>query len=264
MKIGFFDSGLGGLTILRATVKKLPDYNYVYYADTKHLPYGDRSEEEILELTKNALIELFARDCVVVIVACNTASAETLRTLQDSFVRYEYPDRKVLGVIIPTMEALVDCAPRQALLLATRRTVESGKYQRELDKLSSKIELHAVATPKLVPLIEAHDSKKAAEIAISTINDARLGKGDVVVLGCTHYTVLKERLREAYPDLVFLAQDEIIPDKLSEYLQRHPELGSYLTVGNERNIHLSEHKDTYNELAAEFLGGSYVAGDNTE
>jgi glutamate racemase len=108
MKIGFFDSGLGGLTILKAVVKELPQYDYVYYGDTLHLPYGDKTEEEIFTLTKTGIEYLFEKGCVLVIVACNTASAETLRKLQDSWLLETYPDRKVLGVIVPTLERVLE------------------------------------------------------------------------------------------------------------------------------------------------------------
>src|SRR3989338_6111066 len=138
MKIGFFDSCLGGLITLKAVAKALPQYDYEFYGDTANLPYGGKSEEEIFELTKAGIMHLFKRDCLLVIVACNTASAETLRRLQDGFLKSEYPDHRVLGVIIPTVEELVSGDIKHALLVATKRTVDSGKYERELAKLDRK------------------------------------------------------------------------------------------------------------------------------
>ena len=133
MKIGLFDSGLGGLTILKAIVKELPQYNYVFYGDTAHLPYGDKAEAEIYELTREGVRHLFEAGSALVIIACNTASAETARRLQQEFLPTEYPERKILGIIVPTIEVLEFSEPTKVVLIGTTRTVESGKYQLELD-----------------------------------------------------------------------------------------------------------------------------------
>jgi len=259
MNIGFFDSGLGGLLILKAVAKELPQYDYVYYADTAHLPYGDKTEDEIYELTKRALEELFARNCLLVIVACNTASSETLRKLQDTYLREEHPDKKVLGVIIPTIETVVELKASRAVLLATTRTVESGKYRRELSKIDKdRIELVSVATPELVPLIESHRTKDAAERAVKMI-EGIVRVGDVLVLGCTHYALLKDSLRTYFgKSITLISQDEVIPSKLSDYLARHTEITSRLTNTGKREIVLTEHRPDYDRLAAEFLGGAYI------
>ncbi|MEY2665505.1 MAG: hypothetical protein RLZZ480_610 [Candidatus Parcubacteria bacterium] len=262
MNIGFFDSGLGGLLILKAVAKALPQYDYIYYGDTANLPFGDKSEEEIYAYTKAAIEELFKRDCVLVIVACNTASAETLRRLQDTFIKESYPDRRVLGVIVPSIEALLESGKKNALLIATRRTVESGKYERELLKLDSSISLTSHATPELVPLIESHDIEAALVIAVSTV-ETKTGKGDAVILGCTHYGLLKDALREKFPSLTFISQDEVIPKKLADYLERHTEITSQLTSTGKREIVLTEHRPDYDRLTADFLGGAYIADDTT-
>lgn len=262
MNIGFFDSGLGGLLILKAVAKALPQYDYVYYGDTAHLPYGDKTEAEIYQYTKAALVELFERDCVLVVVACNTASAETLRKIQDSFLVTDYPDRKVLGVIIPTIEEVVMPHYKKALLLATKRTVESNKYQKELDKLGDTTQLLSVATPELVPFIELGEKEVAAESAIATIKQSGVGEGDVVVLGCTHYCLLKDSLRAAFgSSLTIISQDEVIPKKLTTYLEHHPEVTSRLSNTGKRVIHLTQHRPDYDRLTAEFLGGVYMPED---
>lgn len=262
MNIGFFDSGLGGLLILKATARALPQYDYVYYGDTANLPYGDKTEEEIFKLTKAAITELFRRDCLLVIVACNTASAETLRLLQDSFIKEEYPDRRVLGVIIPTIEELVELETKHALLLATKRTVESGKYERELRKLSKELKLTAKATPELVPLIELGEIDVAACAAIKTI-ESQAGEGDVVILGCTHYALLKNQLREHFAGArTILSQDEVIPEKLTDYLSHHPEITSRLSNTGKREIVLTQHRPDYDRLTAEFLGGAYIPNES--
>jgi glutamate racemase len=244
--------------ILKATTRALPQYDYVYYGDTANLPYGDKPEEEIFKLTKAAITELFRRDCLLVIVACNTASAETLRLLQDSFIKEEYPDRRVLGVIIPTIEELVELEAKHALLLATKRTVESGKYERELRKLSKELKLTAVATPELVPLIELGEIDVASCAAIKTI-ESQAGEGEVVILGCTHYVLLKNQLREYFADArTILSQDEVVPEKLTDYLSHHPEITSRLGGTGKREIVLTQHRPDYDRLTADFLGGAYI------
>ncbi len=258
MNIGFFDSGLGGLLVLKAVAKALPQYDYIYYGDTANLPYGDKTEEEIYELTKKAISELFARDCALVIVACNTASAESIRRLQDTYLKEEFPDRRILGVIVPTIEEVAKAGCKRALLIATKRTVESGKYERELRKIDAAISLKSVATPELVPLIELCEDEAALSVAVRVLeNEAR--EGDVAILGCTHYILLKDALRKHFGEtLTIISQDEVIPKKLSDYLERHGEITSLLTNTGKRQIVLTKHRPDYDRLTAEFLGGVYV------
>jgi glutamate racemase len=259
MNIGFFDSGLGGLLILKAVAKALPQYDYIYYGDTANLPYGDKSEDEIYQYTKQAIEDLFKRDCLLVVVACNTASAETIRRLQDTYLKEEHPDRRILGVIVPTVEEVIDKDIERAVLLATKRTVESTKYSRELAKLNPSLELISIATPELVPLIERHQVQEATELAVSVI-DRVAREGDVVLLGCTHYILLKDALREHFKGAItFVSQDEVIPKKLSQYLLRHREITSRLSNTGKRHIHLTEHRPDYDRLTAEFLGGAYIS-----
>ena len=259
MKIGFFDSGLGGLTILKSVVGALPQYDYAYYGDTKNLPYGDKTEAEIFEFSKVAIEYLFQKDCALVIVACNTASAETLRVLQDTWLPKTYPERRILGVIVPTVEEVIAANVQKVLLLATKRTVESNKYQIELHNRTEQcIDLEQVATPELVPFIELGEIQAAAQAAISRIEGA-VGESEVVVLGCTHYTQIKNELRSHFGDAIkIISQDEIIPKKISEYLDKHPEIQAKLTNTGERSIHLTEHRSRYDVLAGQFLGGVFV------
>ncbi|MCA9362672.1 glutamate racemase [Candidatus Kaiserbacteria bacterium] len=258
MKIGFFDSGLGGLTILKAVVRAMPQYNYVYYGDTANLPYGDKTEAEIYELTKEGMRYLFEAGAVLVVIACNTASAETARRLQNEFLPAEYPDRKILGIIVPTIEELEFDTPTKVTLIATKRTVESGKYQLELDhKGNGNIQLTQIATPELVPLIEMHDLDAAAARAILRLEE-EAGESEVVVLGCTHYTQIKESLRAHFADKRTISQDEVVPTKLQDYLMRHHEISSQLTHGGERSVHLTAHRPDYDRIMGHFLGGVYV------
>ncbi|MCF7815688.1 MAG: glutamate racemase [Candidatus Pacebacteria bacterium] len=250
MKIGFFDSGLGGLTILKATRQLLPEYDYIYYGDTANLPYGDKTEEEIYLLTENAVKKLFDSDALLVIVACNTASAESVRRLQDNILTGVYADRKVLGVIIPTVEELVGCGAKRALLIGTVRTIHSNKYSKELDKISSGVSLTSYPTPLLVPLIEQGKFMEACAALHEDIQ-ALVGKIDTLVLGCTHYTVLKETLREIYKIRV-LSQDEIIPAKLQKYIEKHTEIKEQLSCEGTVSVVLSREDEQYAQIKKEF------------
>lgn len=255
MKIGFFDSGLGGLTILKAVAAALPQYDYEFYGDTANLPYGDKTEAEIFALTKAGVMDLLSRECALVIVACNTASAETLRQLQDTILVGEYASRRLLGVIIPTVEVVIQAKLPILALIGTTRTIDSHKYSFELTKSGARERLFVQATPSLVPLIEAGDREEAKRVVVSIVKT--LVEEDVrgLILGCTHYTVLKEALRTAFPNLIVFSQDEIIPSKLVNYLERHPEIESVLTRGEVRNIYLSDNSSRYDKAIASLLGG---------
>lgn len=263
MKIGFFDSGLGGLLVMKAVSKALPTYDYEYYGDTKNLPYGDKSENQIYELTKAGVEQLFKKNCVLVIIACNTASSETLRRLQDEYLTENYPDRRILGVIIPVIEEVVLSGAKRVIMFATKRTVSSGKYHLELGKrnvIDTKIE--AEATPELVPLLELGEIETAVNHTTSLINE-RLERGegvDGVILGCTHYNLMLDSLRKNFGDKIkFFSQTEIIPFKLKQYLHDHQELEKRLTRGGDRNIFLTEHRADYDKYLADFLGGHLIA-----
>ncbi len=260
MKIGLFDSGLGGLTILRSVTKLLPEYDYVFYGDTAHLPYGDKTETEIYELTKVGMRYLFDAGAAVVVIACNTASAETARRLQREFLPAEYPNRKILGIIVPTVEALQFESPTDVVLIGTKRTIESGKYQLELDhKGNGNTRLTQIATPELVPLIEMNELEAAAQQAIVRI-ETEAAKCEVVVLGCTHYTQIKTQLRTHFANKKrILSQDEIIPEKLRQYLEMHQEISATLSRAGERIIHLTAHRPDYDQLIGQFLGGVFLS-----
>jgi len=259
MKIGFFDSGLGGLTILKAVAKELPEYDYSYYGDTLHLPYGDKTEEEILALSKTGIEYLFKKGCLLVIVACNTASAETLRNLQQSWLLKEYPDRHVLGMIVPTVEEVLERNLPSVALLATKRTVESNKYGVELANRSAQaVTLIQVASPELVPFIELNELAAATQAAITRI-ESEAGESEGIILGCTHYTRVKDQLRQHFgARKVIFSQDEIIPKKLFSYLENHPEIEVRLTRAGERSVHLTQHRPDYDFIMGQFLGGAYL------
>ncbi|HEU4677383.1 MAG TPA: glutamate racemase [Candidatus Paceibacterota bacterium] len=248
MKIGFFDTGLGGLTILRAVRKRMPGYDYLFFGDTVNVPYGGKSEAEVFELTKAGVIRLFKAGAAIVIVACNTASAESVRKLQDSILEGVFRDRKILGVIIPTIEELHAMGAEHALLIGTERTVKSEKYTRELLRIAPAVVLEARATPALVPLIESGEIDAAAHLVDDVLAHVK-GRVDTLVLGCTHYTVLKERLKKTHPQLRIISQDDVIPAKLEAYLKRHGEIerklsrrGTITITESGANLHVSDFK----------------------
>ncbi len=252
MKIGFFDSGLGGLIMLRAAAKHLPHYDYVYYGDTAHVPYGDRSEEEIYNLTRIGVQHLFEAGCALVIIACNTASAESTRRLQEEFLPYAYPGRKILGVIIPTVEALFYSQNTNALLIGTKRTIDSQKYLHELEKKEIRnVALTTLATPELVPLIEAGRNTDAADRALQYIRSVKMH--EVLVLGCTHYAAIKVRLRRSLPGVKVISQDEVLPSKLAQYLERHTEIERTLSREGTRVVHLTKHSSDYDHIMVRLL-----------
>ena len=256
MKIGFFDSGLGGLTVLKAVVRKLPLYDYEFYGDTAHLPYGDKTEAEIYTLTKEGVIHLFERGCVLVIIACNTASAETLRKLQDTFLATSHPEKKILGVIIPMVETLCDAGAQNTLLLATARTISSQKYEKEFSKSPTRLKLISVATPELVPLIERGEIATATAKAIAHIEKEVMQGIDSVILGCTHYGLLKAGIEAQFgQSFQVFSADQIIPQKIAEYLFFHPEIKDVLSQGGTRSIHLTKHTPSYDRLMGDILGG---------
>ena len=260
MKIGFFDSGLGGLTVMKAVVKDMPQYDYEFFGDTAHLPYGDKSEEEIFEFTKSAVTILFERECLLVIIACNTASSETLRKLQDTFLPSMYPERKILGVIVPMVETALEVQAKSALLIGTRRTVDSKKYEKEFAKHKNSPELYSVATPTLVPLIENGEIEKAAEEALQIVSSFIERGVDTIILGCTHYGLLRDELEKKISTQVkVLAADIIIPKKIKLYLSMHPEIESQLSHTSKRNIDLSKHTPVYDKLLGDILGGYMIS-----
>jgi len=247
MRIGVFDSGLGGLAIARAVIARLPQYDYLYLGDTKRVPYGGRSQETIHEFTSEALRYLFAADCQLVILACNTASAEALRKSQQEYLPVHYPDRRVLGVIIPTAEAVFETgSPATVGVLATEATVESDAYGRELRRLSAEVSVRHRAAPLLVPLIE-HDGERYLD---AVLNDylADLAGVDALVLGCTHYAWLKDRVRARFPGPV-ISPDEVVPEKLADYLARHPEIETKLGRGGDRQYHVTDACRSYGDVA---------------
>ena len=254
MKIGVFDSGLGGLAIAGAIMRQLPQYDYLYLGDTKRVPYGGRSQETIHEFTSQALTYLFSHDCQLIILACNTASAEALRKSQQEYLPQHYPDRRVLGVIIPTAEAACEGMEGERIgVLATASTVESGAYDRELKRQSPQAVVCQVAAPLLVPLLENQGRKYLAPVLADYLHPLLEQGVQKIVLGCTHYCLLKQDIR-ALTEVPVISQDEVVPEKLVDYLRRHPEIESRLSKSGSREYHVTDITAGYQQLAREMSG----------
>ncbi len=253
MKIGVFDSGLGGLAIARAIMARLPQYDYLYLGDTKRVPYGNRSQETIHQFVGEALDYLFGQDCQLIILACNTASAEALRHSQQQYLPGRYPDRRVLGVLIPAAEAAIEGGARNVGVIATASTVESGSYARELERLEPGVRVHAQAAPLLVPLVENDGLKYARLILSDYVEPLRQAQIDSLILGCTHYCLLKEMARELV-DCPVVSQDEVVPEKLANYLERHPEIESKLARAGERRYQVTDLSPGYIDFVRRLSG----------
>jgi len=251
MKIGIFDSGLGGLAITQAIVHRLPHYDYLYLGDTKRVPYGNRSQETIHEFLSEALTYLFAHDCQLVVIACNTASAEALRKSQQEYLPKHYPSRRILGVLIPAAEAALETGdPETVAIIATASTVESGSYERELTRIRPDVKVVSKAAPLLVPLVENDGLKYVAPILEDYLEDV---KADRIILGCTHYCLIKDQVRKLFKGAV-ISQDEVVPDKLADYLNRHPEIESKLSRAGSRLYHVTDLTTGYRDFAHRLMG----------
>ncbi len=254
-KIGFFDSGLGGLYIARAVRKALPAYDYVYLGDTLHVPYGRRSDDAIFNLCTGAMDHLFAQGCDLVVMACNTASAACLRRLQQTWLPSRGADKRVLGVIVPTLETAIEHGATRIGLLATQRTVASKIYEAELTKINPAVTLYAQAAPLLVPLIEDNGDKYMDAILGDYLQPLVDQKIESLILGCTHYVAVKDRVRTIVGDHVHLmSQDDIIPSKLADYLVRHPEMEQNLSQGGTFAVHATDANAIFARNAQVLMG----------
>lgn len=254
LKIGVFDSGLGGLFIFKSLIKKLPQYDYFYLGDVKHLPYGDRSSSVIYEFTKNAVDYLFRQNCGLVILACNTASAAALRKIQQEYLPLYYPRRKILGVIVPTLEETLAVRTGKIGVLATSATVNSGVFREELEKISPRLKIYQEAAPLLVPLIENGNLKEAEAIFAAHLRNLLKKKVGAIVLGCTHYPILKTAARQIAGRVKIISQDEFLPVKLADYLFCHPEIEKNLSLGRRRVFLVTDLTPHFQKIARKWFG----------
>lgn len=256
--IGVFDSGYGGLTILRELRKTLPKYDYLYFGDNARAPYGSRSFEVIYRYTLEAVRELFRRGCPLVILACNTASAKALRTIQQKDLPGIDPTRRVLGVIRPTVEILRDVSRSGHVgVLATPGTVASESYTIETLKLFPDMTVTEQACPLWVPIVENSeaDGDGADYFVEKYINQLmdRDPEIDTFVLGCTHYPLLIDKIRKFAPAGVrILEQGDLVAKSLKDYLKRHPEMECRLSKGGDVEFLTSENPEKFDMLASVF------------
>lgn len=270
--IGVFDSGFGGLTVLGALRAQLPEYDYLYLGDSARVPYGNRSHEIVYEFTREAVFELFARGCPLVVIACNTASARALRRIQQEDLPRHAPDRRVLGVVRPSAEALAGLPPGAlpgitepslvtgtVAVLATPGAVASESYRIELAKLAPRLHLVQQACTLWVPLVEAGETqgpgtdyflhKYLAPLFASATPPSR------VLLGCTHYPLLLAGIRTHVPaDVEVLPQGPIIAERLADWLLRHPEMEHRLARGRGCEMLTTDDPGWFGEFGQRVLG----------
>jgi glutamate racemase len=261
MQIGIFDSGLGGLLILKNIIKRLPRYDFLYLGDTKRVPYGNRSQETIYQFTKKAVDYLFSKNCRLIILACNTASAQALRKIQKEYLLKNYPSRRVLGVIIPTIEATMELKNiKKVGVLATPSTVASQTFIKEFNKSVSgrnKIKVFQQSSPLLVPLVENNGLKWADPILKEYLKPLLAKKVEAIILGCTHYPVLKNKIRQIVgKKIAVISQDEIIPAKLLDYLERHSQIETKLGKNSKKVIAVTDITDSFRATAKKWFGRS--------
>ena len=257
--IGVFDSGYGGLTILDKIREVLPEYDYIYLGDNARAPYGTRSFEVVYEFTRQAVNKLFDMGCHLVILACNTASAKALRSIQMNDLPGIDPARRVLGVIRPTVECVGEISKNQHIgVLATAGTIKSESYPLEIHKLFPEIQVSGTACPMWVSLVENNESQdEGADYFIQKYIDQLLSKDpqiDTVILGCTHFPILLPKIRQYIPEHVsVIAQGEYVAESLKDYLKRHPEMDAKCTKNGNCQFYTTEAEEKFSESASTFL-----------
>jgi len=258
--IGVFDSGYGGLTVLKELVKFLPEYDYCYFGDNARIPYGSRSFETVYRYTLECVQYLFARGCRLVILACNTASAKALRTIQQSDLPLLDPGLRVLGVVRPVAEAIGQFTRTGHVgVLGTIGTVQSQSYPVEIAKLNPHISVYQEACPMWVPLVENNEhQKEGADFFVRQHIDNLLRQSpdiDLMVLACTHYPLLIDKIRKYTPSGIhILLQGKIVAESLSDYLRRHPEMDNRLGKNHARVFQTTDSPELFDRYASEFFG----------
>lgn len=257
--IGIFDSGYGGLTILNAIRNRLPQYDYLYLGDNARAPYGPRSFNIVYRFTLEAVKYLFEQGCNLVILACNTASAKALRTIQQNDLPNIDPRKRVLGVIRPTVEKIGEISKTGNIgILGTAGTVQSQSYDIEIEKLHPSFKVFSQSCPLWVPLVEnleAHN-EGADYFVEKYINQLLTQSSDIdsIILGCTHYPILIDKIKKFTPQHInIVEQGGIVADSLADYLSRHPEMDIRCSKNGECTYLTTEDEDKFNNMASVFL-----------
>ena len=270
--IGVFDSGFGGLTVLASLLERLPAYDYTYLGDSARAPYGTRSPDAVLEFTREAVEYLFAAGCPLVVLACNTSSARALRTLQQRYLPARHPDRRILGVVRPSAEALAGLEPGAipgvtppatltgtVAIVGTPGTVASDSYHLELVKLAPGLRLVQQACPLWVPLVEAGElAGPGTEYFLRKYLDPLFAVPPVpqrLLLACTHYPLLLPGIRRLVPPATeVIAQGEIVASRLAQWLARHPEMTPRLSQKGARRYATTDDPEWFAARAAALMG----------
>ncbi len=263
--IGVFDSGYGGLTVLREIRRTLPQYDYLYLGDNARAPYGTHSFEVVYEFTLQAVRYLFGQGCHLVILACNTASAKALRTIQQVDLPKLDSKRRVLGVIRPTVEVVGDISTtRHVGIMATPGTIRSNTYELEIAKLWPDIQVTGEPCPMWVPLVENDEhNSPGADYFVRKRTESLLQRDpliDSIILGCTHYPMLLGKIRKYIPeDIHIIEQGNYVAQSLKGYLARHPDMEKCITTEGTARFLTTEQADLFGEKASIFMGESLVA-----
>lgn len=256
--IGVFDSGFGGLNIMREIAKVLPEYNYIYLGDTARTPYGTRSKDVVYEFTKQAVDFLFRKKCEIIVLACNTASSNALHKIQQEYLPKKYPGKKVLGVIIPAAEsAEMKTKNKRIGVIATEGTIRSRSFEREIFKINPEIKVFQNSCSLLVPIVEAgeHNSEITSILLKKYLKPLIAKKIDTLILGCTHYGILKNRIRKEIGDnITLISEAEIVAEKLKNYLERHHEIESELDKRGARFFYSTDLTENFKILGSRFFG----------
>jgi glutamate racemase len=258
--IGIFDSGYGGLTVMKEIVKELPDYDYIYLGDNARAPYGTRSFDTVYRYTWECVQWFFSMGCPLVVLACNTASAKALRSIQQNDLPAKFPGKKVLGVIRPTSEIIGQFTKTGAVgILATQGTVESGSYKLEIEKFFPEVEVFQQACPIWVPLVENGETEgPGVDFFIKkylTLLFDQSENIDTVLLACTHYPLLQDAItKNAKENIRFISQGGLVAHSLSDYLKRHPEVENTCSKGKSRQFFTTDSPSDFNAKASLFFG----------
>ena len=257
--IGIFDSGYGGLTILHGIRQLLPQYDFLYLGDNARAPYGTRSFDVVYEFTRQAVISLFERGCHLVILGCNTASAKALRTIQQKDLPLIDPNRRVLGIIRPTAEVVGTLTKtRHVGIFATEGTIKSESYNLEIHKFFPDIKVSGVACPFWVPLVEYNEADSpGADYFVKKRVDQLLrldAQIDTIILGCTHYPLLVNKIKKYMPESVhIIEQGGIVAESLKDYLHRHPEMEQRCSKGGTCEYFTTEDAEKFSEMGSIFV-----------
>lgn len=257
--IGIFDSGYGGLTILKAIRELLPQYDYAYLGDNARAPYGTRSFDIVYQFTRQAVLKLFEMGCQLVILGCNTASAKALRSIQQNDLPKIDPQRRVLGVIRPTAEIVGKLTQTKHIgILATPGTTKSNSYNIEINKLWPELDVTGVACPLWVPIVENNEATGAgADYFVKKRIDHILWLDpdiDTLILGCTHYPILMPKIKQYVPDgIKIVSQGEYVAESLKDYLTRHTEIDARCTKNGTAHYYTTENAEKFKEVARIFV-----------